>query len=81
MRILLLTVTLLLSANATASAPAPRKVPCPAQCSAGEVADSTQKCVQHDKELYKIDGIGCRKYETECYCKPEPKPVPPVVVL
>lgn len=71
----------LVSSGAMADKPAPRKVPCPAECNAGEVADSTQQCVHHDKELYKVDGIGCKKYETVCYCKPGPKPLPPKTVL
>lgn len=55
----------------------PRKVPCPAQCAASEEPDETQECVWHDKELYKQDGIGCRKYGKVCWCKPQRDKFPP----
>lgn len=59
----------------------PRKVPCPAVCTEAEDTDETQVCGWRDKELYKIDGIGCRRYDKVCWCKPKRAPLPPVTVL
>ncbi len=74
-------ILLFLFAPELHAADKPRKVPCPAQCNAAEEADSTQACTWHDKELYKVDGIGCKKYETVCWCKPKREPLPPKTVL
>lgn len=78
-RYLVVALTMLLSAEASGGKI--RKVPCPAQCDAGEVADSTQQCTWHDKELYKVDGIGCKKYEMVCWCKPEVPKLPEKTTL
>lgn len=78
-RSLVVAVAMLLSADASGGKI--RKVPCPAQCEAGEVTDTTQQCTWHDKELYKVDGIGCRKYETVCWCKPAVPVLPPKTTL
>lgn len=74
-------LTLFLLCFTASEASADRKVACPAQCAAEETADSTQQCVWHDKELYKGDGIGCRKYETVCWCKKKRQPLPPKTKL
>lgn len=74
-------VFLLCITSDSQAADKPRKVPCPARCDANEDADSTQQCTSHDKELYKVDGIGCKKYETVCWCKPKREPLPPKTVL
>lgn len=73
--------SLALSVGVALGATAPRKVACPAVCNSDEVSDSTQVCVKHDKDLYKVDGIGCAQYKTQCWCKPKPNPLPPVTVL
>ena len=65
-----------LAGASLAAAPGPRwrKVQCGTPCAAGESVKTTKECI-FDKELYKIDGKGCRDYRDVCWCGTPPPPV------